>query len=85
MGVLLAWAVGYVIGARAGSAEFDDVVRALQELLDSEEMRGLWSALRVHLAHVLRSTADLLEREEIPSPGAASDLVERVRLLMGRD
>ncbi len=41
MGVLLAFAVGYVVGARAGAQDFDDVVRAVQELRDSEEFRSL--------------------------------------------
>jgi hypothetical protein len=85
MGVLLAWVVGYVVGARAGSKDFDEVVQAVRELRESEEMQGLWDALRSHLAHTLRSTADMVERGEAPSTAGAMDLVDRVRLLMRRD
>lgn len=81
MGVLLAFAVGYVVGARAGAQDFDDVVRAVQELRDSEEFRSLGGVLRSHLSHALRSSTELLERAEMPESGLATDLVERVRLL----
>jgi len=87
MGVLLAWAVGYVVGAQAGAKGFDDVVRALKEVHDSEEAHGLWLVVRSHLAHALRSTAEMLEATPV-SPVAASnqssDVVDRVRLLMRR-
>jgi hypothetical protein len=82
MGVLLAWAVGYVVGTRAGPKGFDDIVRAVKEVRDSDEVRNLWSAVRAHAAHTLRSTADLLEHAEVPHPAPAGDLVDRVRLMM---
>jgi len=84
MGVLLAFLVGYVIGARAGAQDFDDVVRAVEELRDSEEVRDLLKVLRSHAAHTLRSTAELLENGASPDSDLASDLVDRVRLLMRR-
>ena len=83
MGVLLAWAVGYVVGAKGGAQEFDDVVRALKELRDSDEVRELLSVLRSHVAHILRSTADMLE--EVPGSQPAGDLVDRVRLMIKKD
>jgi hypothetical protein len=86
MGILLAWALGYVVGAHAGAESFDDVVRALREVRDSDEVRGLRSVLRTHLAHALRSTAEMLEPASFP-PGSAADsepadLLDRVRLMM---
>jgi hypothetical protein len=80
MGVLLAWAVGYVVGAKGGAQDFDDVVQAVKELRDSDEARQLWSVLRSHLGNVLRSAANMLE--EVAGPQPAGDLVDRVRLLM---
>ncbi|GAC1315948.1 MAG: hypothetical protein NVSMB12_12260 [Acidimicrobiales bacterium] len=85
MGILLAFAVGYVVGARAGAQDFDDVVRAVEELRHSEEVRDLWAVLRTHAAHTLRTTADMLESGRTPGADVATDLVDRVRLLMRRD
>lgn len=82
MGVLFAWAAGYVVGTRAGPKGFDDIVRAAKDLRDSDEVRALVSALRSHAAHTLHSTADLLEHAEIPHPAQAGDLVDRVRAMM---
>jgi hypothetical protein len=80
MGVLLAWAVGYVVGAKGGAQDFDDVVQAVRELRDSDEARQLWSVVRNHLGKVLRSAANMLE--EVAGPQPAGDLVDRVRLMM---
>lgn len=85
MGVLLAWAMGYVVGARSGVHDFDDVRRALKELRDSDEARDLWSVIRGHIAHALKSAAALMEQAEPPSVEMANDLVERVKLIMRRD
>lgn len=80
MGILLAWAIGYVVGAKGGAQDFDDVVQAVKELRDSDEARQLWSVLRSHLGKVLRSASDMLE--DVAGPQPAGDLVDRVRLLM---
>jgi hypothetical protein len=80
MGILLAWALGYVVGAKGGPQDFDDVVQAVKELRDSDEVRQLWSVLRSHFGKVLRSAADMLE--EVAGPQPAGDLVDRVRLMM---
>lgn len=84
MGVLMAFAVGYVVGARAGSRDFDDVVAALRSVRDSDEFTDLIAAMRAHLGHTLREIGELLE-----SPGAevpdVSDLVDRVKRLARRD
>jgi hypothetical protein len=82
MGILLAWAVGYVVGAKGGTRNFDDVVQAVKELRESDEVGELLTVLRSHLAHVLRSTADMLE--EVPGSQPAGDLVDRVRQLVKR-
>jgi hypothetical protein len=82
MGVLLAWVVGYVVGAKGGSEDFDDVVQAVKELRDSDEVRQLLSVVGSHIAHVLHSTAQVLE--QVPTSQPTSDLVDRVRLLVKR-
>lgn len=80
MGILLAWFVGYVVGAKGGTQDFDDVVKAINELRDSDEIRQLWSVLRSHFGKALRSAADMLE--EVAGPQPAGDLVDRVRLMI---
>ena len=83
MKVLLALAAGYVLGARAGKREFDDLVTALQALRSSEEMNDLVAAFRSHASHTLRELADVLDgNRELDL--STDDLVERVRELVGR-
>ena len=89
MGILLAFAAGYVLGARAGSEEFDDVVQALQAIRQSEEFNDLVRSLRSHAAHTLRELATLLDRvgtaDGTSSSVTTQDLVDRVRSLVGRE
>lgn len=81
MGVLLAFAVGYTLGARAGAQGFEEVVASLRAVRESEEFRNALDALRAHASHVLREAADLAARPEGTDTG---DLVARVRKLAGR-
>jgi hypothetical protein len=83
MGILLAFAVGYAIGARAGSENFDEVVDSVKAVRDSEEFASLVKALRSHAGHTLRELASLVDGTAAPSTGSAQDLVERVRKLIG--
>lgn len=82
MPTLLAFALGYLIGARGGDKGFDDVVDALKAIRESDEMADLLVALRSHASYTLRELAGRLE----PGSGAdadgfapPTDLVERVR------
>jgi uncharacterized protein YaaR (DUF327 family) len=89
MGILIAFAAGYVFGARAGSQDFDDVVQALQAIRESEEFHDLLSSLRSHAAHSLRELASMLEQANTDGRALSSvstqDLVERVKSLVGRE
>ena len=62
MGILIAFAAGYVFGARAGSQDFDDVVQALQAIRESDEFHDLLRSLRSHAAHSLRELASMLDQ-----------------------
>ena len=57
MGVFVALAVGYVVGARTGSKDLDQVGKALKALSASEEFADVVSAVRSHLGHTLRELA----------------------------
>jgi hypothetical protein len=82
MGVFIALAVGYVIGARAGSKDLDQVARSLKALSESDEFADLVSAVRSHAGHTLRELAGMIEgtAEELET----GDLVDRVRYLFVR-
>ena len=87
MGAVVALVAGYVIGARAGSNDLDQVARSLRAVRDSEEFADLVRAVRTHAAHTLRELATIVDGN--PEPNAAdatdgADLVERVRHIFGR-
>jgi hypothetical protein len=87
MGAVVALVVGYVVGARAGSKDLDQVTRALRAVRQSEEFADLVSAARTHAAHTLRELATIVggEAERTDDAGNASgDVVERVRHIFGR-
>jgi hypothetical protein len=85
MGLVLVFAAGYVMGARAGGETLDDVVDAVHAIRQSEEFHDFAKALRNHAAHSLRGLAAMLEKGSEPSddPGTSGDLLDRVRLIVG--
>jgi hypothetical protein len=85
MGYFLAVLAGYVLGAKAGSKDLDDVVRSLKAVRDTEEFGDLVSALRSHAGHTLRGLADMIDGDT-PMPAIETgDLVDRVRHIFGRN
>lgn len=86
MGLLLVFAAGYVMGSRAGGETLDEVVDAVHAIRESDEFHDFVKALRNHAAHSLRGLATMVEngREQSAAPGASSDLLDRVRLIVGR-
>jgi hypothetical protein len=86
MAVLVAFAVGYVMGARGGSEGFDEVVRATAAIRESEEARGFVAAARSHLGHTLRELASRLDEGGEAEPDEPpTDLLEQVRSLRATD
>lgn len=86
MGLLLVFAAGYAMGARGGGESLDEVVDAVHAIRESEEFHDFVKALRKHAGHSLRGLATLVEsgRERGDAPqGSPSDLLERVRLIVG--
>jgi hypothetical protein len=82
MGIFVALAVGYVVGAHTGSKDLDQVGKALKALSASEEFADVVSAVRSHLGHTLRELAGMVEGA--PRELETADLVERVRYLFPR-
>ena len=85
MGLVLVFAAGYVMGARAGGESLDEVLDAVHAIRESDEFHDFVAALRTHAAHSLRGIATMLEkdRESSVERGTTSDLLERVRLIVG--
>ena len=84
MGILLAFAVGYVVGAQAGTEGYEEIVVSLKSVRDSEEFKGLLSAVRSHAGFALSEIAQRLTTES-QQPGPVQDVLDRVRGLMGQN
>jgi hypothetical protein len=80
MQILLSFLIGYVVGAKAGADEFDEVVESARAVAQSDEFRSLLMSLRSHAAATLHSLGDLLE--ESPAPAGGDNVVARVRRIM---
>jgi hypothetical protein len=86
MGVIAAFLAGYAIGARAGNAELEELVRSFNAIRTSPEFADFATALRSHLGHALRGVAGMLDRDEdgLEPNLSTQDVVDRVRNLVGR-
>ena len=84
MTVVLAFAAGCVVGAKAGAQDFRDVTRSLNAIRQSDEFHDLLTALRSHAGQTLRHLADALEQNDGPAALSNDDLVTRVRHIVGR-
>ncbi len=82
MGVLLAFAVGYVVGARAGEEGYQDVVDAISAIRRSEEFQAFVDALRRHAGATLEQLAQRLSSDG--EPLSVEDVLGRARQLIDR-
>jgi hypothetical protein len=93
MNVVLALAIGYVVGAKSGGKELDQLGRSLKALCETEEFSDVIGAARAQLGSTLRELASMVDGErrvpdvsgEARAADAGGDLVARVRNLVGRD
>jgi hypothetical protein len=91
MGTVITFAVGYLVGLQTDHEQFDDLVRAVRALRESEEFAGVVMAARSHLSHSLRAAADMVDgRRRSAEVGRTAgdeepDLVARVRDLFATD
>ena len=83
MKMLFALAAGYVLGATAGSRDFDELFDSVRAIRDSEEFHDFLVRARSHASHTLRELADMLERVG-PEAVTTNDLVERVKQIAVR-
>ncbi len=83
MGIVLAFAVGYFVGANAGQDGYRDVVDSLRAVRESEELHALLAAVRAHAGATFHQLGGLLEEGPAESFNPAH-LLERVRDLVDR-
>ena len=81
--MLVAFAAGCVVGARAGTQDFRDVTQSLNAIRRSQEFHDLVTALRSHAGQTLRHLADVIEDRNAGAAVSTDDLVERVRHIVG--
>jgi hypothetical protein len=86
--VFLALAVGYVIGAKTGGKELDQLGRSVTALMGTDEFADVVVTARSQVSSTLRQLASMVdgERRTNNSNGNSNgDLVARVRNLVGSD
>jgi hypothetical protein len=82
--VLLALMVGYVIGAKTGGKELDELERSLNALLGTDEFADVVTSARSQVGSSLRELASMVEgKHSVADVGG--DLVAKVRSLVGPD
>lgn len=77
MGLVLAFAVGWLVGDRAGRAGLDELVVSAKEIAGSDELRGLFSALRSHASHLCKEVGARLTDDD--DPLTLDEVIDRVR------
>lgn len=81
MGVLLAFFVGWTVGAKAGAQGFQEVLDAVRTVKDSEEFEALVAIARSQVSGALHELSKLVSGDT-PTPTPV-DLLERVQRLTG--
>ena len=82
MEILLAFAIGWAVGAKGGDQGFSDVIEAARTLRRSAEFQGLVDALKQHFVATLRGLADAIGEGD--EGGGVDGVMERVIKLMAR-
>jgi len=77
MGIVLAFIVGYAVGARAGQEGYEDLTSSMRAVRDSEEFHGLLRAVRAHAGATLRELSVRLEGDQTLS---ARDFLDRMTM-----
>jgi hypothetical protein len=80
--VLVALVVGYVIGAKTGGKELDELGRSVNALLGTDEFADVVTSARSQMGSSLRELASMVDGEHRMAD-VGGDLVAKVRSLVG--
>jgi hypothetical protein len=84
MKMLVALAIGYVVGAKTGGRDLDELGRSLKALGETDEFSDVVAAGRAQMASTLRELAAIVDGGRL-RPESSGDLLTRVRYLVGSD
>ena len=84
MNVLVALAVGYVLGTKTRGRQLDDLGRSLKVLCATDEFGDVVAAARAHAGTTLRDLAAMVDGHT-PASDNGGDLVAQVRHLVGHE
>jgi hypothetical protein len=82
--ILMALAVGYVVGAKTGGKDLDQLTRSVKALCETDEFGDVVAAARAQVGRTLRELAEIVDGER-RAEVTNGDLVARVRHLVGHD
>jgi hypothetical protein len=80
-GAFWALIIGYVIGAKTGGKELDQLGRSLTKLFGTEEFADVVTSARSQAGSTLRELASMVDGDH--QEGSGGDLIARVRNLVG--
>jgi hypothetical protein len=84
MNILIALAVGYLVGAKTGGKDLEQLSRSLKALCETDEFADVVVAARAQVAATLRELASIVDGGQ-PVTEPSGDLVARVRHMVGRE
>jgi hypothetical protein len=84
MNILVALAVGYIVGAKTGGKDLDQLGKSLKALCGTDEFADVVSAARAQMGSTLRELASIMDGGQLPD-ASSGDLVARVRHLVDRE
>jgi hypothetical protein len=82
--VLVALAIGYILGAKTGAKELQQFNRSVAALLGTDEFADVVASARTQVGGSLREVASMIDGGH-QVPDVSGDLVARVRSLVGQD
>jgi hypothetical protein len=83
MEMLLAFAVGFVLGEQGGRQDRHDMADSFGAIRESEEVAAFVAVAKSHVGRTLREVADMVDGSS-GEPAPTPDLVDRVRALVQR-
>ena len=82
--ILLALSIGYVLGAKTGGKELEQLQRSVTALLGTDEFADVVSSARAQVGSTLRELASVVD-SDVRLGDLGGDMVAKVRSLVGSD